>query len=86
MANCQIPHAFQDILGAEITPTLCYSIAAFSAFIQCWSDLAKENPDWQPIIQPGLDKLADYQEELPEVPAYVVAMGNLILLFASPHY
>lgn len=74
----QVPHAFQDVLGAETTPTLCYSIPAFTAFIELWTQLASERPDWEVLIQPGLDKLQDYQKQLPQTPAYVVAMGEII--------
>ena len=76
--NYQVPHAFQDILGAETTPTLCYSISAFTAFIQLWKQLATEWPDWKVLIHSGLDKLADYQDQLPDTPAYTVAMGKVL--------
>ncbi|KIK03726.1 hypothetical protein K443DRAFT_94647 [Laccaria amethystina LaAM-08-1] len=74
----QIPHAFQDILGAETTPTLCYSIPAYSALINRWTLLKEDNPQWADLIQPGLDKLEDYQDRLADTPAYVLAMGKLI--------
>ena len=77
----QVPHAFQDILGAEVTPTICYSVPAYSAFINKWTLLKEDNPQWAKIIQPGLDKLEDYQECLAETPAYVVAMGKLIQVY-----
>ena len=73
--NYQVPHAFQDILGAEKTPTLCYSIPAFASFIRLWKEMAAEKLEWKDIIQPGLDKLKDYQDRLADTPAYVVAMG-----------
>lgn len=85
-AYCQVPHAFQDILGAETTPTLCYSIPAFSAFIERWTDLHGENEDWETIIQPGLDKLEEYQRTIPQTPAYHLAMGKIVLLFVILHY
>ena len=75
----QIPHAFQDILGAETSPTLCYSIPAFAAFIKLWTDLAEEKPEWTDIIQPGLDKLEDYQDQLSDV--HILAMGKLLFIF-----
>lgn len=75
----QVPHAFQDILGAEMTPTLCYSIFAFSAFIQRWTELKEEYPEWERYIEPGLDKLDDYSYYLDQVPAYTIAMGNVFL-------
>jgi hypothetical protein len=76
--NDQVPHAFQDILGAETTPTLCYAILGFSAFIEKWNQLKDENADWAPIIDPGLEKLQEYVDEIPKVPAYVLAMGELL--------
>ena len=77
----QIPHAFQDILGAETTPTLCYSIPAFAAFIKLWKDLAEQKPEWEDIIQPGLDKLEDYQDRLTDV--HIIAMGDFLFIFYS---
>jgi hypothetical protein len=74
----QVPHAFQDILGAEKTPTLCYSIPAYSAFIKLWKDQMNGNYGWRNIIQPGLDKLEDYQDQLADSPAYVLAMGKIL--------
>jgi hypothetical protein len=68
-------------LGAEATPTICYSIPAYSAFINRWTQLKKDNPQWDGIIQPGLDKLEGYQACLTDMPAYVVAMGELIQVY-----
>ena len=39
------------------------------------------NPQWAEIIQPGLDKLGDYQGCLADTPAYVVAMGELTQVY-----
>ena len=84
-------HAFQDLLGAETTPTICYSIPAYSAFINTWENLRYDNWDWRAIIQPGLDKIEEYQARLVDTPAYILAMGetsifqwiaNLILYIA----
>ena len=76
--NHQVPHAFQDILGAETTPTLCYAILGFSAFMEKWNQLKDKNPDWASIIDPGLEKLQEYVDEIPKVPAYVLAMGEIL--------
>lgn len=73
-------------MASETTPTLCYSLPAFNAFIQLWTDLIEENPDWETFIKAGLDKLVDYQEEFPKTPAYVVAMGKIALLFVILNY
>ena len=71
----QVPHAFQDILGAETTPTLPHVIPAFSALIQRWNELKDKNIPWHVMIQPGLEKLRGYEEELSKTPAYFLAMG-----------
>jgi hypothetical protein len=68
-------------LGAEATPTICYSIPAYSAFINKWTLLKEDNPQWAKIIQPGLDKVEDYQDRLADMPAYVVAMGKLTQVY-----
>jgi hypothetical protein len=70
-------------LGAEATPTICYSIPAYSAFINRWTQLKDKNPQWTDIIQPGLNKLEDYQDHLADTLAYVVAMDELIQIYSS---
>jgi hypothetical protein len=35
----------------------------------------EEKPQWKSLIKPGLDKLKEYEDGLPSVPAYIVAMG-----------
>jgi hypothetical protein len=67
-------------LSGENTPTLCFSIPAFESFISVWKELSEENPDWSNLIQPGLDKLEEYEERLTDV--HIIAMGkNQIYLF-----
>jgi len=68
-------------LGAEVTPTICYSVPAYSAFINKWTLLKEDNLQWAKIIQPGLDKLEVYQDCLADTPAYVVAMGELTQVY-----
>ena len=38
----------------------------------------EDHPEWEFIIQPGLDKLENYQDWLDESAAYVVAMGKIL--------
>jgi hypothetical protein len=76
----QIPHAFQDILGSEKTPSLCYVIVAYASFLERWEELAGENQEWAEYIKPGLEKLEDYSLYLDDVPAYTLAMGIFLLL------
>lgn len=63
-----------------MTPTLPYTIPSFSAFIERWRELAKKHVSWDDVIQPGLDKLLEYEQELEKTPAYVLAMGMVSTL------
>jgi hypothetical protein len=64
------------MLSGEKTPTLTYIIPAFTAFILCWENLMEEHPGWSEIIQPGLDKLEDYENRLTNT--HIVALGKFI--------
>lgn len=62
-------------MSGENTPTLCYSIPAFASFIEVWHKLAEDRPEWDDIIQPGLQKLEDYQDRVND--AYDLAMSEI---------
>jgi hypothetical protein len=62
-------------LSGESTPTLCYAIPAFASFIDVWQKLVEDAPQWEDLIQPGLDKLEDYQDRVND--AYDLAMGEI---------
>jgi hypothetical protein len=49
----------------------------FDAFVEKWNKLKDQNADWARIIDPGLEKLQEYIDELPNVPAYILAMGEV---------
>ena len=66
-------------MGAENTPTLPFTIPAFAAFIDLWKKLMEDKPEWEDIIQPGLDKLEQYEGRLTDT--YIVAMGENKFLF-----
>ncbi|KAG2085831.1 uncharacterized protein F5147DRAFT_588771, partial [Suillus discolor] len=69
-----VPHAFQQKLSSEKTPTLCDSIPSFEA-------MTDKYPDCAAVIQPGLDKLEAYRAHISCVPAYVLAMGESLKIF-----
>ncbi|KAF8970640.1 ribonuclease H-like domain-containing protein, partial [Flammula alnicola] len=69
-----IPHAFQQRLSAEKTPTLCETIRSFSAITAIWKEHQGEHPETSNIIQAGIDKLEEYSERTSLTPAYTVAM------------
>ena len=61
-------------MSGENTPTLSYVILAFQLFILHWEELIEVNPNWQEFIEPGLDKLQEYQDLLTET--HLMAMGK----------
>lgn len=77
--NWKIPHAFQQQLSHEKTPTLCNAFPAFEGMKQLWEDHQLEHPETYDIIQEGLNKLEEYRDRADDVPAYVFAMRKLIL-------
>ena len=62
-------------MSGENTPTLCYATPYFAKFIEIWSQLIEDKPEWTDIIHPGIDKLEDYQEKATDT--YDLAMGEV---------
>jgi soluble cytochrome b562 len=81
MSQLEVPHAFQQQLSYETTPTLCDAIPSYKAMTQVWKDQQEEEPEMADIIQEGLDKLETYIDRTELVPAYVLAMGAHLVLF-----
>jgi len=70
----KVPHAFQQQLSSEKTPTLCNAFPAFEGMKRVWKEHQVEHPETSDIVQDGLDKLEDYRDRADHVPAYVLAM------------
>jgi hypothetical protein len=73
LISFQIPHSYQQILSGEKTPTLCGTVPAFKALIQTLEKFQEKSMLANEIIQPGIDKLEDYQAETSHAPAYTLA-------------
>ncbi|KAF8142566.1 hypothetical protein K438DRAFT_1635177, partial [Mycena galopus ATCC 62051] len=69
-----VPHAFQQRLSSETTPTLGNAIPSFEAMIKAWEKEQTEHPETADIVQKGIDKLGTYHERVEDVPVYVLAM------------
>ena len=72
----QVPHAFQQHLSYEKTPTLCNATPSFEALRSKWEEHKTQHPETVHLVQPGIDKLADYQGRTQLVPAYMLEMGT----------
>lgn len=75
---CQVPHAFQQQLSHEKTPTLCDTIPAFEAMSAVWVERQESLPIAADVIEKGVEKLAEYRNRvnLHDVPAYTLAMSE----------
>lgn len=71
----QIPHAFQQRLSDEKTPTLCNAIPAYEALARQWEKHQVQHPETREIVQKGLDKLNEYNNRMKMVPEYVLALS-----------
>jgi hypothetical protein len=62
-------------LSSEKTPTLCNTLPSFDGLLtmlkRCQVDLGMDVYD---IIQDGIDKLEEYQQETDSVPAYTLSV------------
>ena len=73
----QVPNVFQHILAKEKTPTLGSALPAYKRMKQTWENMQSEIPETERLIQPGLDKLAEYHVLADMNPTYVLATGIL---------
>ena len=70
----QVPHAFQQLLSNEKTPTLHNAFPCFRAMVLRWRKLSEERPVFAEIINPGIEKLEDYMSMMDTIPAYTLAI------------
>jgi hypothetical protein len=76
----QKPHAFQQKLSAEATPTLQDALPSFEKLVQSWKKHQHRHPETAHIVAAGLDKIEGYSARASVVDAYMLAM----CLFFSP--
>ncbi|KAG2737897.1 hypothetical protein P692DRAFT_201682967, partial [Suillus brevipes Sb2] len=70
----QTPHAVQQSMSSETTPTLSGAIPALEMLIERWEDLAKRVAHCAPIVNIGLACAQKYRQKMSETNAYAVAM------------
>ncbi|KAJ7936280.1 hypothetical protein B0H13DRAFT_1589692, partial [Mycena leptocephala] len=75
-----VPHAFQQRLSAEKTPTLGDALPAFEAMIKAWEKQQVTHPETADIVQQGIDKLESYRDRVEDVPAYILSMRELLTI------
>ncbi|THU82844.1 hypothetical protein K435DRAFT_690762 [Dendrothele bispora CBS 962.96] len=71
----EVPHAFQQKLSGEATPTLSGAIPSFEAVVSRWKQMKREMVSMSDVIQEGIEKLESYMERISDIPAYTLAMS-----------
>jgi hypothetical protein len=70
-------------LSSEKTPTLCGTVPSFEGLIKTLQEHQQGNMSAHNIIQPGIEKLEDYQAAIADIPAYTLATcKSLIFLYS----
>jgi hypothetical protein len=73
--NCdQKPHAFQQKLSAEATPTLHNALPSFEKLVSVWKKHQNRHPETSDIVAAGLEKIEGYSARASVVDAYMLSM------------
>jgi hypothetical protein len=77
----QAPHAAQQKLSSETTPSLSYAVPAFEEMIKSWESIGLHVPHCKPIVDIGLTWASKYTDQMGATHAYAVAMCQSHVLF-----
>ncbi|KAJ7464855.1 hypothetical protein B0H11DRAFT_2159707 [Mycena galericulata] len=69
-----VPHAAQELLSAEKTPTLSAALPAFEMLLESWLNLQQELPMLAHYIGVGIVKIQEYAAKGRKTRAYALAM------------
>ncbi|PPR02251.1 hypothetical protein CVT24_011602 [Panaeolus cyanescens] len=70
----EIPHATQELLSAEKTPTIALALPAFELLIQGWLNKQKAIPELAHFIGVGIHKIQEYVQKCRRSRIYGLAM------------
>ncbi|KAJ7696975.1 hypothetical protein B0H17DRAFT_1266691, partial [Mycena rosella] len=69
-----VPHAAQELLSAEKTPTLSAALPAFEMLLDCWINLQTQLPMLAHYIRVGIVKIQEYVNKGRKTRVYALAM------------
>lgn len=72
----QIPHAIQESISAEKTPTLTVALPAYEHLLTLLKGFKTLNPEIGDAVQASIEKLEEYFEKTRQTPIYAVAMSE----------
>jgi hypothetical protein len=70
-----VPHAAQELLSAEKTPTLSVALPAYELLLNSWLHLQTELPMLKHYIGVGIDKIQEYVDKGRKSRIYALAMS-----------
>lgn len=76
----QVPHAAQELLSAEKTPTLSMALPAFEMLITSWTHLQKTIPKLAHYIGVGIAKINMYMLKGRKSCIYALAMSKSYII------
>jgi hypothetical protein len=77
----EVPHAAQELLAAERTPTLSMALPSYELLKSKWSELRTTIWELSHYIGIGLEKLTEYINEGRKTRIYALAMSKSSLIF-----
>ena len=69
-----VPHAAQESLSSEHTPTLSYSLPFYHAITDKWEHLKQDHPLLSPYIEVGIQKVEEYISKSKSSQTYLLAV------------
>ena len=69
-----VPHAAQESLSSENTPTLSYSLPFYHAITDKWEHLKQNHPLLSPYIEIGIQKVKEYVNKSKSSQTYLLAV------------
>lgn len=63
-------------MAKEKNPTIPSALPAFERMRQTWEQMQSDLPETEALIQPGLDKLAEYCHYADINPTYIIATSK----------
>ncbi|KAH9952539.1 ribonuclease H-like domain-containing protein, partial [Russula dissimulans] len=74
----QLPHLYQQILSSKKTPTICKVLPAFQGVLTKLKEYQRDHGyEFFAVLQSGIDKLEEYQQEIESIPTYTLAICKL---------
>jgi len=77
------PHATQELLSAEKTPTLPMALPAYELLLESWRNLQPVIPELSYYIGVGIEKIEEYVTKGRKSRVYALAMSKFYLAIAA---